>query len=122
MTYIDVLAIHITDICNMDCKFCLRGERGERKLNLSLIPKIFDGIDQISELVITGEEPSCYVEAVTAIVDYLVKEKDQIDVSGLFIATNGKEYRQELIDAVKTVLFYKWKKNLVWIKKYPIQK
>lgn len=56
------------------------------------------------------------MEAVTAIVDYLVKEKDQIDVSGLFIATNGKEYRQELVDAVKTILFYKWKKNLVWIK------
>lgn len=56
------------------------------------------------------------MEAVTAIVDYLVKEKDQIDISGLFIATNGKEYRQELVDAVKTILFYKWKKNLVWIK------
>lgn len=52
------------------------------------------------------------MEAVTAIVDYLVKEKDQIDVSGLFIATNGKEYRQELVDAVKTILFTNGKR--IW--------
>lgn len=103
--YIEQMVINITDICNMECEFCLRGERGKRTLDTSIIPKIFDGIDVIEGLTISGGEPSCYVKGVIAIVDYLVKHKNQIHVNGFYIITNGKKYRQELVDAVKTMLF-----------------
>lgn len=93
------LVINITELCNMNCKFCLRGDGGTKKMNLDSIPNIFDGVDSISSIVISGGEPSCYVEAVTAIVDYL--ETTDIDVSEFFIFTNGKEYKEELVDAVK---------------------
>lgn len=105
MKYVRELVINITDICNMECEFCMRGDSGGRKLDLSLLPKIFDGIDVIDCLTITGGDPSCNVEAVTAIVDYLVRKQDGIRVDGMFIATNAKEYRQELVDAVKAMLF-----------------
>lgn len=108
---IEQLSINITDICNMECEFCLRGDGEGRKLNLSLIPQIFDGLDIIDEITITGGEPGCYVEAVTAITDYLVEHRDQIDVRGLFIITNAKEYRQELVDAVKRMLFLHMEKE-----------
>lgn len=104
MVKVEQLIINITDICDMACPFCLRGDGTGRKIDLSLIPKIFEGIDEIEGMTITGGEPGCYVKAITAIVDYLVKHKDTINVKGFFIATNGKEYHQELVDAVKTML------------------
>lgn len=97
------LAINITDICNMECAFCLRGDSGERKMDLSLIPRIFEGITHVDCITITGGEPSCYVEAVTAIADYIVEHQNDLTVYGLFIVTNAKEYKQELVDAVKKV-------------------
>ena len=97
------LAINITDICNMECAFCLRGDRGTRKMDLSLIPRIFEGITQVDCITVTGGEPSCYVEAVTAIADYIVEHQKDLMVYGFFIVTNAKEYRQELVDAVKKV-------------------
>lgn len=105
MIKVESLVINITDICNMSCEFCLRGDGRGRKMDLSLIPKIFEGIGEVGCLVISGGEPSCYKEAVTAIVDYLVENEGDIDINGLFIATNGKEYCQELVDAVKTMMF-----------------
>lgn len=103
--YVYQMVINITDICDMECEFCLRGDGCGRKLDLSLIPRMFEGIDQVTYITITGGEPACYVEAVMAIVDYLADHKDEIHVEGLFIITNGKNYRQELVDAVKTLLF-----------------
>lgn len=116
MVRIEQLIINITDICDMACPHCLRGDGWERKINLSLIPKIFEGIDEIEVITISGGEPSCNIEAVNAIVDYLVKHKDTIDVKGFFIATNGKEYHQELVDAVKTMMFLYLEKDFGRIK------
>lgn len=109
---IETLAINITDICDMECPFCLRGDRGGRKMNLSLIPKIFEGIDEIGSVVITGGEPAYYPKAVERIVEYLTSHKDTIDVNGFFIATNGKRYEPKLIDAVKTMMCLHMKKYL----------
>lgn len=109
--HIRQLVINITDICNMECDFCLRGDSRERKIDLSLIPKIFEGIEMVDCITITGGDPSCYVEAVTAIVDYLVEHQNEITVYGLFIVTNAKVYKQELVDAVKTMLFLLFEKE-----------
>ncbi len=111
MKCVDNMVINITDICNMSCPFCLRGEGHSRKLDLSLIPRIFDGIHCIHSITISGGDPSCYVKAVTAIVDYLVSKKDEIEVDGFYIITNGKTYRQELVDAVKRMLYLYIERN-----------
>lgn len=116
MTRLESLIINITDICDMACPFCLRGDGWERKIDLSLIPKIFEGIDEIEAITISGGEPGCNIEAVNAIVDYLVKHKDTIDVKGFSIITNGKEYHQELVDAVKTMMFLYLEKDYGMIK------
>lgn len=103
---VEQMVINATDICNMECAFCLRGDGQGRKLDLNLIPRIFEGIDVINNLTISGGEPSCYIEAVTAVVDYLSEHKEDVHVNGFYIITNGKEYRQELVDAVKTMMFF----------------
>lgn len=105
MIQIESLVINITDICGMDCAFCLRGDKRGRKIDLSLIPRIFDGIDKVHSLTISGGEPGCNVEAVTVIVDYMTTHKDDLHVNGFFIATNGQGYHQELVDAVKEAAF-----------------
>lgn len=109
--YVESLAINITNICNMDCEFCLRDGSRQGKLDLALIPKIFEGISKVDTLTITGGEPSMYPEAVKAITDYLVCHKDDIQINGMFIATNGKVYCQELVDAVKTMMYLYMERN-----------
>lgn len=104
MMKVESLIINITDICDMACPFCLRGDGWERNIDLSLIPKIFEGIDEIEVITISGGEPGCNIAAVNAIVDYLVQNKNTINVRGFSIVTNGKEYHPELVDAVKTMM------------------
>lgn len=101
---IESLVINITDACDMECVHCLRGDRGSRRLDLGLIPRIFEGIDRIESMTISGGEPGLYTEAVTHIVDYLVGHRDEIQVDGFCIVTNGKEYRQELVDGVRRMM------------------
>lgn len=109
--HVESLAINITNICNMDCEFCLRDGSRQGKLDLALIPKIFKGISKVDTLTLTGGEPSMYPEAVKAITDYLVSHKDDIQIDGMFIATNGKVYCQELVDAVKTMMYLYMERN-----------
>lgn len=103
--YVQSMVINITAICNMECAFCLRGDAHEKKLDLSLIPKMFEGIRAVESLTLTGGEPSTYPEAVTAIKDYILDHRDELDVNGMFIATNAKVYCQGLVDAVKEVMY-----------------
>lgn len=106
MKKVRYLTINVTNICDMECEFCLRGNAKERKrLSLDLIPKIFEGISEIGCITITGGEPGCHVGAVTAIADYIVGHSDELTVYGMFIATNAKVYHEELVDAVKRMQF-----------------
>ena len=109
--YVDIMAINITDVCNMECPHCMRGDSRGSTLPLSLIPRLFDGVRRIDCVVITGGEPACYPEGVMAIADYICENRDTLDVNGLYIATNGKTYCQELVDAVKQVMFLKIEKE-----------
>lgn len=117
MIEIDRLSINITDICDMNCAHCLRGDGHGRKLDVSLIPKIFENISSVQSLTITGGEPGCNIEAVSAIVNYLKDHKNDIHVMGCFIATNGKQHHQELVDAVKTLLWLELERNFDMEKK-----
>lgn len=111
MIEIDRLSINITDICDMDCAHCLRGDGHGRKLDVSLVPKIFENISSVQSLTITGGEPGYNIEAVSAIVDYLKEHRDDVYVTGCFIVTNGKQYHQELVNAVKQLLWLDLERN-----------
>jgi len=101
---IGTLVLGITTECNDKCKHCLRGEKGNQYMNPIILPKIFNKIDNIDTLILSGGEPSCYIKFVADISEYIVK--NDIPVNGLYIVTNGREYRQELVDAVKDVMYH----------------
>lgn len=110
MKKIETLSINITNACNMGCAHCLRGDaKTVSYMDERFIPKIFNGIDSIGTVVLTGGEPSLYPGFVRAVADYIVESQTRVD--GFFIVTNGKIYSQELVDSVKKVMFHYIKTN-----------
>lgn len=92
----------------MHCEHCLRGDFEDccMDADFNMIPEIFDGVESIGCITFTGGEPSLNHEFITACVDYI--EKKDIYVGGVFIATNGLIYCQELVDAVRRL----WLRNI----------
>lgn len=113
MKRIESLVINIGDKCNMECAHCLRGDRPGRDFDLSLLPKVFRGIDEVGCVIISGGEPSCYPRAVEAITGYLAERqrRGRIQIYGMFIVTNGKKFCQALVDAVKTMLYLRMEQD-----------
>lgn len=101
MKSIMTLVVEVTRRCNMHCEHCLRGDFEDccMDADFNMIPEIFEGIERIGTIVFTGGEPSLNHRFITACVDYI--EKNSIFVDGVFIATNGMIYCQELVDAVR---------------------
>ena len=93
------LILEVTRRCNMNCAHCLRGDAQNRDADPALIPKIFDGIDDIDTITFTGGEPALNTDYIKAVVDYVIEHK--IPVHGCFVATNGKIYSQELVDCMR---------------------
>lgn len=82
------LALEVTRRCNMCCAHCLRGDSQDKDMPEKIVDAAFDRVQHISELLLTGGEPSLN----TPILRYIAKEirARHIDVDGIFIATNGK--------------------------------
>lgn len=93
------LILEVTRRCNMNCAHCLRGDAQNMDADPALIPKIFDGIDDIDTITFTGGEPALNTDYIKAVVDYVIEHK--IPVHGCFVATNGKIYSQELVDCMR---------------------
>lgn len=103
MIKVESLVIHITDVCNMGCAHCLRGDAQKRYMDTNLIPNIFKGISEVDSLVFSGGEPSMYPGFITTCVDYIINMG--IPVHGCYVVTNAKKYCQEIVDNIKRLLF-----------------
>lgn len=110
MKNISTLVVEVTRRCNMHCEHCLRGDFEDccMDADFNMIPEIFNGVESIGCITFTGGEPSLNHEFITACVDYI--EKKDIYVGGVFIATNGLIYCQELVDAVRRL----WLRNIMY--------
>lgn len=93
--YCDNVIIEITRRCNMTCLHCLRGDQQNVDIPLEYIDTLFEKIDYISHLTITGGEPSLKPR----IIDYIVEsaKKNNVDIGGFYIATNGKKVSDEFL-------------------------
>ncbi len=96
------LVIEVTRRCNMQCPHCARGEAQNLDINLEYVATLFEKIDIVSTLTITGGEPSLVPEIINAILDLAIKYG--VEINGFYLVTNAKKITMEFV----TVLIRLW--------------
>lgn len=91
MINIDSMVIEVTRRCNMTCEHCLRGEPQKKDISDSMLDTFFSKVGKgyISNLTITGGEPSLVPDRINAIVD--AAERHGTSIGAFYIVTNGKQ-------------------------------
>lgn len=106
---VDRLILEVTRKCNMHCRHCLRGAADSVDMSFELIDAMFNDIESVGHLTITGGEPTLNIAAIRHALD-VVMEKD-IPVYSFWTCTNGKIYSQEFVDVVNDWMVYCMKCN-----------
>lgn len=89
------LVIECTRKCNMNCDHCLRGEPQNTDLNLEYVETLFQQIDSISHLTLTGGEVSLVPDILIKILD--IAKKYRVSINSYFIVTNAKKVTDKFL-------------------------
>lgn len=92
------LILEVTRRCNMSCAHCLRGPAQNIDMTEDIMRKTFKIFDEIDSLVFSGGEPSLNIPLLQKTVDYIINH--DIFIENFFIATNGKENVDELLQVL----------------------
>lgn len=101
------LVIEITRDCNFKCNHCLRGEEEKNKnFDKKLFRKflIDNNIKKISDLTLSGGEPTLNLNAMKDILELL--KHYQVELDNFFIATNGSKLDFEFLEIVSDFYNY----------------
>lgn len=92
------LVIEITRRCNMSCDHCLRGDPENVVIEKRHIDKLFSELSHVSDLTITGGEPSLHPE----MIDYIVEsaEKHGVSIDNFYMVTNAKKVSDHFLKAI----------------------
>jgi organic radical activating enzyme len=102
--HIPDLIIEITRNCNMECMHCLRGEKQDIDMDLIYIEILFNRIESIGSLTLTGGEPSLKPNIIKWII--LLAKRYNIDIGNFYIVTNGKKIADQfLIELINLYLY-----------------
>lgn len=93
------LSIFLTHRCNMACPHCLRGTPENTDISPDTIDALLEQTEMIDTLSLTGGEPLLAVETIKYIAYGLAKRG--IMLFRLQIVTNGFEYNEQFVEAVK---------------------
>ena len=91
------LILEVTRRCNMSCAHCLRGNSQDADMTPETLRRVFEIFKDVDEIAFTGGEPSLNVPIINQTIDIL--EQNGIHPCSFFIATNGKENVDELLQA-----------------------
>jgi len=89
------LVIECTRRCNMQCDHCLRGDSENIDMDLKYVDKLFEKIDQINFMALSGGEPSIVPDILIGILE--LAKKHHVEIDSFYIATNGKLISDEFI-------------------------
>lgn len=98
------LILEVTRRCNMNCKHCLRGNAENQDMTTEVLEKTLQHFDYISSITFTGGEPTLNLPIIQHTLDYC--KKHNITVETFFIATNGKENIDELLNICDQWYYY----------------
>lgn len=93
------LSIFLTHRCNMACPHCLRGAAEDMDISPDTIDALLEQTEMIDTLSLTGGEPLLAVDTIKYIAYDLAKRG--IMLFRLQIVTNGFEYNEQFVEAVK---------------------
>lgn len=80
--------IEVTRRCNMSCAHCLRGDAESIDISDEYLDKFFSKVSYISNLTLTGGEPSLVPDRIRSVIHHIKKHK--VDVGTFYLVTNAK--------------------------------
>lgn len=92
---VERLYLEVTRKCDLLCEHCLRGERENIDMPLSTIDSIFNGIEEIDFLLLSGGEPLMAYSSIKRIVENI--KARNIKVNKTLIITNGTVLNARII-------------------------
>lgn len=92
------LVIEVGRKCNMNppCQHCLRGYPQNKVISEKVLEKFFSQVNYISSITIGGGEPTLHLDEIDNLINIILKHN--VEIGSFYIVTNGKIYRQRLID------------------------
>ena len=90
------LQMIITERCNLSCAHCLRGECSDRVMSNEVIDAILGQVDYITNLSISGGEPTLALDRLEYIFNYIVEHKILVDE--VTITINGTVWSDKFIN------------------------
>lgn len=110
---INYLYIEVTRKCTMKCAHCLRGDSQNISIEIKHIDELFNNknlqITNISNLIITGGEPTLNSIAILQIIKHIISKS--IKIENFHIPTNGSIYNPLLVDGLNEYYNYLKKNN-----------
>lgn len=87
--YMNCLAIEMTRHCNMDCKFCGKGQAQNLDISKEIIDKTLDEMEgvYIETLRISGGEPLLKPNLISYLIEKIIEK--HIYINNIYIFTNG---------------------------------
>ena len=101
---VDSFIVEVGRMCNRVCEHCLRGKMEDVSISLDNVKRVLRQVDRINTIVFTGGEPTLYSKEIVKIIRYIIK--NNIDVGGFYIASNGEVYSPELMAALVDLYAY----------------
>jgi len=92
------IVIEVTRRCNMNCCHCMRGEPQNIDMDLNYVRALFKQIDMISNITLSGGEPSLVPHILTSIID--IAKEEEVEIDSFYIATNAKVVTDEFMKAL----------------------
>ncbi len=92
------LVIELTRRCNMCCDHCCRGEAQNMDCDIRHIRALFEHVESIDTLTLTGGEPSLVPHIIEAITEEI--QRRGLIVERFYMVTNAKQVTREFIGAV----------------------
>ncbi len=92
------LILEVGRKCNRNCTHCLRGASENKTICMEDVFAILNQVENIGCITFTGGEPTLYGEEISAIVDYIIDNK--INVDNFYVASNGEIYNETLMLAL----------------------
>lgn len=98
--------VETTRRCNMRCAHCLRGNPQNRSMPYEVLKNALRHVSYISSVTFTGGEPSL-PSGIRVMHDFMeIARNWDIRVGSFYIVTNGKVYRREFVDVVRSLYFF----------------
>lgn len=96
--------LEITRRCQLKCAHCMRGDAQNVDMSYSIMDRLLEQVKSIDTLLITGGEPTLYIDGMKYLLDGLIR--NNIPLGRLGIVTNGCLLTQEMIKTLHD--YYDW--------------